>query len=142
MLPAAHVRSVVGMLDEAIKKLATGKNFAAVTTLLPDGTPMTQPLWVDADDDHLLLNTEVHRQKFRNIQRDPRVTVAIWDSADPYLYVEVRGEVAETVRGPEARAHIDELARKYTGGDYAGVVQSERVILKVAPTKRQFIRGE
>jgi PPOX class probable F420-dependent enzyme len=142
MFLAAHVRRVVGMLDEAIKKLATGKNIAAVTTLLPDGTPMTQPLWVDADDDHLLLNTEVHRQKFRNIQRDPRVTVAIWDSADPYLYVEVRGEVAETVRGPEARAHIDELARKYTGGDYAGVVQSERVILKVAPTKRQFIRGE
>jgi PPOX class probable F420-dependent enzyme len=142
MFPAAHVRRVVGMLDEAIKKLATGKNIAAVTTLLPDGTPMTQPLWVDADDDHLLLNTEVHRQKFRNIQRDPRVTVAIWDSADPYLYVEVRGEVAETVRGPEARAHIDELARKYTGGDYAAVVQSERVILKVAPTKRQFIRGE
>jgi PPOX class probable F420-dependent enzyme len=142
MLPAAHVRSVVGMLDEAIKKLATGKNFAAVTTLLPDGTPMTQPLWVDADDDHLLLNTEVHRQKFRNIQRDPRITVAIWDSADPYVYVEVRGEVAETVRGPEARAHIDELARKYTGGDYPGVVQSERVVLKVAPTRRQFIRGE
>jgi PPOX class probable F420-dependent enzyme len=129
------------MLEEAIKKLATGKNVAAVTTLLPDGTPMTQPLWVDADDDHLLLNTEVHRQKFRNIQRDPRITVAIWDSADPYLYVEVRGEVTETVRGAEARAHIDALARKYTGGDYAGTVQSERVILKVAPTKRQFIRG-
>jgi PPOX class probable F420-dependent enzyme len=129
------------MLDEAIKKLATGKNIAAVTTLLPDGTPMTQPLWVDADDDHLLLNTEVHRRKYRNVQRDPRITVAIWDRADPYFYVEVRGEVAGTVRGPEARAHIDELARKYTGGDYAGTVQSERVILKVAPTRRQFVRG-
>lgn len=129
------------MLDEAITKLATGKNIAAVTTLLPDGTPMTQPLWVDADDDHLLFNTEVHRQKFRNIQRDPRVTVAIWDSADPYFYVEVRGEVVETVRGPEARAHIDQLAEKYTGGDYAGTIRSERVILKVAPTRRQFVRG-
>ena len=129
------------MLEEAIRKLATGKNIAAVTTLLPDGTPMTQPLWVDAEDDHLLLKTEVHRQKVRNLDRDPRVTVAIWDSADPYFYVEVRGEVVETVRGPEARAHIDHLARKYTGGDYAGTVHSERVILKVAPTKRQFIRG-
>jgi PPOX class probable F420-dependent enzyme len=128
------------MLEDAIRKLATGKNIAAVTTLLPDGTPMTQPLWIDADDDHLLLNTEVHRQKFRNVQRDPRIAVAIWDSADPYFYVEVRGEVVEKVRGPEARAHIDELARKYTGGDYAGTVRSERVILKVAPTKRQFIR--
>jgi PPOX class probable F420-dependent enzyme len=129
------------MLDDAIKKLATDKNIAAVTTLLPDGTPMTQPLWVDADDDHLLLNTEVHRQKFRNIEREPRITVAIWDSADPYFYVEVRGDVVETVRGPEARAHIDQLARKYTGGDYPGPIQSERVILKVAPTRRQFVRG-
>jgi PPOX class probable F420-dependent enzyme len=129
------------MLEDAIKKLATGKNIAAVTTLLPDGRPMTQPLWVDADDDHLLLNTEVHRQKFLNISRDPRVTVAIWDSADPYFYVEVRGEVVETVLGPEARAHIDQLAQKYTGGDYAGTVHSERVILKVTPTTRQFVRG-
>ena len=32
---------------------------------MPDGTPQTHPLWVDADDEHLLLNTEVHRQKFR-----------------------------------------------------------------------------
>jgi PPOX class probable F420-dependent enzyme len=128
------------MLEDAIRKLATGRNIAAVTTLLPDGTPMTQPLWIDADDDHLLLNTEVHRQKFRNVQRDPRIAVAIWDSSDPYFYVEVRGAVVEAVRGPEARAHIDELARKYTGGDYAGAVRSERVILKVAPTKRQFIR--
>jgi hypothetical protein len=45
------------------------------------------------------------------------------------------------VLGPEARAHIDQLAQKYTGGDYAGTVHSERVILKVAPTRRQFVRG-
>ena len=128
------------MLDEKIKDLATGKNFAAVTTLLPDGTPMTQPLWVDADDDHLLLNTEVHRQKFLNVSRDPRVTVTIWDTANPYSYVEVRGEVTQTVKGPEARAHIDQLAQKYMGQDYPGQVQSERVILKVAPTKRQVVR--
>ncbi|MGH9114133.1 MAG: TIGR03618 family F420-dependent PPOX class oxidoreductase [Acidimicrobiales bacterium] len=129
------------MLDETIKTLAaTGKNIAAVTTLLPDGTPMTQPLWVDADDEHVLLNTEVHRQKFKNISRDPRITVAIWDAAQPYSYVEVRGEVVETITGPEARSHIDQLSQRYMGSDYAGQVESERVILKVAPTKRQFVR--
>jgi PPOX class probable F420-dependent enzyme len=128
------------MLDETIKRLATGKNIAAVTSLLPDGTPMTQPMWVDADDDHLLLNTEVHRQKFLNIKRDPRITVTIWDSANPYSYGEVRGEVVETITGPEARSQIDELSQKYQGSDYPGVIQSERVILKIAPTMRQFVR--
>jgi PPOX class probable F420-dependent enzyme len=129
------------MLDQTIRTLAaTGQNFAAVTTLLPDGTPMTQPLWVDADDEHLLLNTEVHRQKFRNISRDPRITIAIWDPGQPYKYVEVRGEVMETITGPEARSHIDQLSQRYMGRDYPGQIESERVILKVAPTKRQFVR--
>jgi PPOX class probable F420-dependent enzyme len=129
------------MLDQTIRTLAaTGQNFAAVTTLLPDGTPMTQPLWVDADDEHLLLNTEVHRQKFRNISRDPRITIAIWDPGQPYKYVEVRGEVVETITGPEARSHIDQLSQRYMGRDYPGQIESERVILKVAPTKRQFVR--
>jgi PPOX class probable F420-dependent enzyme len=128
------------MLDDRIKALASGKNIAAVTTLLPDGTPMTQPHWVDADDEHLLLNTEVHRQKFRNIKRDPRITVTIWDGANPYGYGEVRGEVVEAITGPEARSHIDQLSQKYQGGDYPGVIESERVILKIAPTRRQFVR--
>jgi PPOX class probable F420-dependent enzyme len=128
------------MLDEKIKSLATeGRNFAAVTTLMADGTPQTTVLWVDADDDHLLFNTEVHRQKYRNIERDPRVTVAIWDGANAYSYGEVRGEVVERVTGPEARDHIDHLARKYTGADYGNPIRSERVILKVAP-RRQFTR--
>ena len=127
------------MLDEKIRALATGKNIAAVSTLMPDGTPQTTPLWVDADGDgeHLLLNTEVHRQKVKNIGRDPRITVTIIDAENPYLYGEVRGEVVETITGPEARAHIDALSRKYTGADYANPIQSERVILKVA-AHRQF----
>jgi PPOX class probable F420-dependent enzyme len=128
------------MLDDRIRTLATdGKNIAAVTTLMPDGTPQTTPLWIDSDGEHLLLNTEVHRQKYKNVSRDPRITVTIIDAANPYSYGEVRGEVVETVTGPEARAHIDALARKYTGAEYANPVQSERVILKVAP-RRQFVR--
>jgi hypothetical protein len=36
----------------------------------------------------------------------------------------------------EARKHIDELARKYTGQDYAAPIGPEgRVILKVVPDK-------
>jgi hypothetical protein len=46
------------------------------------------------------------------------------------------GHVAETVTGDEARRHIDELSRKYTGHDYAAPVGPHgRVILKVVPDK-------
>ena len=122
------------MLDATLKRLATeGRNIAAVTTLFADGTAQTQPVWIDADDDHLLFNTEVGRQKFRNITRDPRVTIAVWDAEHPYEYRELRGIVTETVQGPEARAHIDQLAQKYTGQDYAAPIKTERVIVKVSP---------
>jgi PPOX class probable F420-dependent enzyme len=126
-------------LHPVVLELARGQNFGAITTLLPDGHPQTQVMWVDADGDHLLVNTEVHRQKFRNVERDPRVTLMIWDREDPYRFVEVRGEVVETVKGPEAREHIDELSHKYRGRPYQTQVRSERVVLRIAPL-RQVVR--
>jgi PPOX class probable F420-dependent enzyme len=122
-----------------VLELARGRNFAALTTLLPDGHPQTQVMWVDADEQHLLVNTEVHRQKFRNVERDPRVTVTIWDREDPYRFVEVRGDVVEKVKGQEAREHIDELSHKYRGKPYQTQIQSERVVLRIAPS-RQVVR--
>ncbi len=126
-------------LHPMVLELARGQNFAALTTLLPSGHPQTQVMWVDANDRHLLINTEVHRQKFRNVERDPRVTVMIWDKEDPYRFVEVRGEVVEKVKGPEARKHIDELSHKYRGRAYQTRIRSERVVLWIAPL-RQVIR--
>jgi PPOX class probable F420-dependent enzyme len=123
------------MLDDAVRALASGPNFAALTTLMASGQPQTHVMWVGCDDDHVLINTEVHRQKYRNVARDPRVTVAIIDVTNPYSYAEVRGRVVETVTGDEARAHIDELSVKYTGKPYANPVQSERVILRIAPDR-------
>ena len=122
-----------------VLELARAQNFAALITLLPGGHPQTQVMWVDANEQHLLINTEVHRQKFRNVGRDPRVTVTIWDKEDPYRFVEVRGEVVEKVKGQEARKHIDELSQKYRGKPYQTHIRSERVVLRIAPS-RQVIR--
>jgi PPOX class probable F420-dependent enzyme len=123
-------------LDPDVHRLATtGRNFAALSTLDAQGAPRTHVMWIGADDTHLLLNTEVHRQKYKDVGRDPRVTVTIWLAEDPYSYVEVRGVVDGEVRGEAARAHIDELSRRYTGKDYATPIQSERVVLRMAPTR-------
>jgi len=127
------------MIEDRVKKLAQGKNFAAFTTLLPTGQPMTHVMWVDADDEHLLINTEVDRQKFKNVERDPRVTVTVIDAANPYTYAEVRGKVVEQVRGERARAHIDELSLKYNGQPYpAGNIKTERVLLLIAPERQRY----
>ena len=124
------------MIDETVKQLAQQPNFAALTTLMPDGQPQTQVMWVDADDSHVLINTEVDRQKWRNVEKDPRVTVTVIDRENPYHYAEVRGRVVEQVRGDVARAHIDQLSQKYFGRDYdPAMIQTERVILRIEPTK-------
>lgn len=129
------------MLEPTVKELASGPNFAVFTTLLSDGHPMSHVMWVDCDDDHILINTEVHRSKFRNVERDPRVTVTIVDRENPYRFAEVRGKVAETIRGPEARASIDALSQKYFNRPYGDDnIQTERVLLKIVPD-RQLARG-
>lgn len=128
------------MLEEKARQLLSEPNFGVLTTLLPDGQPQTHMVWVGTDGEHVLVNTEVHRQKARNAERDPRATVLIFDKDDMWSWAEIRGEVVERVTGPEARRHIDELAHKYLGVDeYPNPIQTERVILKIAP-RRQLVR--
>ncbi len=124
------------MLDDKTIELAEGKNYAVLSTVMPSGHPQTQMMWVDTDGEHIVMNTEVHRAKFKNLERAPFVTVLIMEAGNPWSYSEVRGHVAEIVRGQEARDHIDSLARKYLGvDDYPNPIQSERVIVKVAPDR-------
>lgn len=123
------------MFDQTTKDLLSDRNFAALTTLTPKGRLSTQMMWVDADDTHILINTEVERQKFSNIRHDPRVAVMVFDHANPYRYSEIRGRVVGTVTGTEAREHIDKLSQKYTGGPYSNPIGSDRVILQIEPER-------
>jgi PPOX class probable F420-dependent enzyme len=126
------------MLESAIKDLAsTGKNFAMFGVHLPNGQIANHVMWVDADDEYVLINTEVHRDKFKAVELDPKVTVTVWKADNPYAYAEVRGTVTESVRGPEARQHIDALSERYMGQPYSGQIESERVILKIRPDRQR-----
>lgn len=116
-------------LDDDLKALAKGKNFAALTTLMPGGQPQTQIMWVHANDDQVIINTQLDRQKYRNVVADPRVTVTVFDADNPYRYVEARGVVAGTQAGPDAAAGIDELSQKYMGQPYGMGPTDRRVIL-------------
>ena len=90
-------------LHKATVGLAQGRNYGAITTVLPSGKLQTHPIWVHTDGERLVVNTETHRRKYKNVERDPKVTLTIRDEENPYRYTEVRGEVVEKVPGPEAR---------------------------------------
>ncbi|QIS11546.1 PPOX class F420-dependent oxidoreductase [Nocardia arthritidis] len=113
------------------------KGFAHLASLGPDGEPQSHPVWFDFDAAHgrLLVSTGTDRQKYRNIQRDPRVSVSILDPDDPYRYLEVRGRVVKIEPDPE-KAFLDQLARKYLDLDtypYEQRRNVERVILHIQP---------
>jgi PPOX class probable F420-dependent enzyme len=114
------------------------KAFAHLATVGRDGTPQVTPVWVDFDGTHIRFNTARGRVKDRNLQRNPRVALAIQDPDNPYRYVQIRGRVAEmTERG--ADAHIDALAKKYLGQDkYPHRQPGEaRVMVKILPERVQ-----
>jgi PPOX class probable F420-dependent enzyme len=128
-------------LHPVTRELADGANYAAISTLLPSGQIQTQYIWVGTDGQRLYVNTEPHRQKFKNLERDARVTLAIRDENDPYRYAEVRGRVVDTQDGDAARAQIDQLSQKYDGKPYpADNIRSGRVIVWIEP-ERQTIAG-
>jgi PPOX class probable F420-dependent enzyme len=124
-------------LSDKARKLLEGKNFAFVATLNKDGTPQLTPTWVDTDGKNVLINTALGRQKEKNVKRDPRVTIGVFDITNPYNYVSISGKVAKQMTGKTADDHIDKLSKKYTGeAKYKGRVPDEkRVILVVAPSK-------
>jgi PPOX class probable F420-dependent enzyme len=107
---------------------------AHLSTLLPDGSPHSAPVWIDydADADRVLVNTERDRRKEKNVRGDPRVAVSMTDPENPYRMLALRGEVDElTTEG--AREHIDTLTRRYMGqDDYPNPIRTERVILEIA----------
>ena len=121
-------------------ELARGANYGAISTTMPDGNLQNHLIWVHTDGERLFVNTEVHRQKYKNVQRDPKVTLTIRDEEDPYRYAEVRGEVVEMVKGPEARGHIDQLSQKYHGQHYdPDDIKTERVTLWIVSNRQTLV---
>jgi PPOX class probable F420-dependent enzyme len=110
--------------------------FGFLTTLLPDGSPQTQPVWVDFENGQVLVNSAVGRQKDKNVRRDPRVAITLMDPENPYRYLEIRGKVAEVTQ-EGAADHINKLAKKYIGKDKYPWAQpgEQRVLYKITPEK-------
>lgn len=123
-------------LSDKHQQLLRGKNFANIATLGDDGSPQVTPVWIDFDGTHILFNTEKKRAKTRNLERDPRVALAISDAQNPYSYVEIQGRVvAMTEEG--ASEHIDKMAMKYMGKEKYPFHRpgDVRVIVKIEPLK-------
>ncbi|MGW7207966.1 PPOX class F420-dependent oxidoreductase [Streptomyces sp. NPDC054837] len=120
--------------DDSVRALLDGKNFASVATLGPDGSPQNSVVWIKREGDTVLFSSVDHRQKVRNLRRDPRISVSVYDLANPYTSVEIRG-TAEILPDPDKRLPHD-LSHKYLGIDPPAEKEDEtRVIIRILPRK-------
>jgi PPOX class probable F420-dependent enzyme len=122
-------------LTPADLALLRAGNYAQFATLYSDGSHHVTPLWVDATETHVLVNTAAGRVKDRNVLRDPRVAVALMRFDDPHTWLSVSGVVEERVTGEEAESHIDALSRRYDGRPWSPVRGQTRVLYRVRPQR-------
>ena len=109
LLPGDRLR-----IPETHRDLAECPPVAALTTVMPDGSPQTSVVWCDLDGDCIRVNTMRGFQKERNMRRNPRVTLLCYDPTVGGRYLEVRGTV-EVMTEEGAMAHLDALTSKYAG---------------------------
>jgi PPOX class probable F420-dependent enzyme len=118
-------------LSDKQRALLKGKNFGVVATVGGDGRPQTSVVWVDTDGENVVFNTTNARAKGRNLRADPRVSISVWDDADPYKYFEVEGTAELDEEG--AGEHIDELSERYEGKPFH--TPTNRVIVRIRPER-------
>ena len=120
-------------LTELAKKLIDDKNLASVATLMPDGSPQVAPVWVEREGDTIVVNATTTRQRYRNLKRDSRVAVCIFDMNNIYTNVMIRGRATEITR-KGAEDDIDRLSMKYNGRKYPDhSPERPRVIIRITP---------
>jgi PPOX class probable F420-dependent enzyme len=104
----------MAQLKSEERQLFTDTNFVVLATTRKDGRPRSVVLWVDVDGDDILINGGRSREWIKNLRRDPRVALAIFDRQEPYRYVSVQGTVT-TVTDEGADEHYASLREKYRG---------------------------
>jgi PPOX class probable F420-dependent enzyme len=105
-------------LPDDVREMMTKPNPAVITTVRPDGQPVSVATWYVLDDDgRILVNMDEGRKRLDYLRQDPRVTLTVLDSDDWYTHVSVQGRVVDIADDPELDG-IDRLSRHYTGNPY------------------------
>jgi PPOX class probable F420-dependent enzyme len=119
---ATRPTATEGRLPDPIRRFLEPPRFATISTLDADGTPHQAVIWYGLDGDDLLVNSRVERHWPRNLDRDPRLSIAVFDADRPYHCVMLKGRAERLHEGADAERDIQALARRY-GRDpdhYAG----------------------
>jgi PPOX class probable F420-dependent enzyme len=119
-IPPRHVRlassAMTATIPPDLAPLLERPLFASLGTIRPDDTVQVNPMWFVHDGDQLLFTHTTKRAKFRNLQRNPSMSLMIFDPDDPQVYVELRGRLVDVIPDPEGELYV-RLGRRYGNPD-------------------------
>jgi len=127
-------------LDDDSRRLLDAPNFAYLSTLMEDGSPKVEPVWIGRDGDRVFITTDRKSLKAINIARDARVALAVTNFNNPYEQLLIRGRVAET-RADDDMKGMDALSQKYLGKPFARRKWSARVIYFIEPSLARYYKS-
>jgi PPOX class probable F420-dependent enzyme len=113
------------------RRLLDGVNFAHLATLMADGAPKVEPVWVELDGDVVLVATDAKSIKAINVERDARVALSVTAFDNPYDQLLVRGRVVE-IRPDDDLVVLDRMSQKYLGTPFPRRRWSKRLVLAIA----------
>jgi PPOX class probable F420-dependent enzyme len=104
-------------LPDQVRELLAKPNPSVITTVRPDGQPVSVATWYLWDDGRFLVNMDEGRKRLEYLRKDPRVTLTVLDDDTWYTHLSVQGRVIE-MRDDAELADADRLARRYLGMPY------------------------
>ncbi len=126
-------------LSERLEEFLKRPHLGILATLRKDGSPHLTVVWYEWNNGEVLLTVTDTRVKYKNVLRDPRVSLAVTANEHPYKEVVLEGIAEVTAEGgPEL---FRRLALRYDGaveGDkYANYSNSRdnRLVMKFKPTR-------
>jgi PPOX class probable F420-dependent enzyme len=104
-----------------------------VGTTRRDGSVQMNPVWYEYREGQIWLNGGPNRGWFKHLERDPRITLFLMDSARRFQWAQIQGRLASTsVEG--ADEHIDHLSQRYMGAPYSQP-KVDRLIIRIDPER-------
>jgi len=124
--------------DDLLDLVSTDR-IGHVSFVRPDGSVVTNLMWIDWDGEHILTSSTVGSVKGKHLRTNPQVSVSAVDRDDPWRYVIVRGRVTDIVPD-EGLAFIDKMSMRYTDSPYMRR-GFDREIFVIKPDRINVSRG-
>lgn len=131
--------SALEKLDPKFRRLLEMPLYGHLGTIRPDDSVQVNPMWFEFDGEHVRFTHTTKRQKFRNLQHNPSMSLSVTDPDEPTSYLEVRGRLVDVIPDPEGAfyAHLGERYGKPLGGRPADAADRVILVMSIERTTKQ-----